>query len=251
VTSPKGNVITLKPAAGFSTLQLVKPGTTTPLGTTFVRIRSVYADTANSGDPSLAGENLFFASAQASAPTEAEIATYAAQSSWKFDYFLAANTTTTPDATQYFKTRARAMTIAELRTQPLANLTDADIAFVKANSATTNVFGGNKLPTPATGPVTLDWVVPTGALAPTSLQVWGGPTASGTTLSSFSDNASVASTARTGDISCSAASAADKHCSSTGNFATGTGLNGAHLWASDASGRDFAHFYPFYTVTMP
>ena len=133
------------------------------------------------------------------------------------------------------------MTIAELQTQPLAALTDADISYVKSNTVTTT--GGAKyLPAPTTGPVTLNWTVPTGALGPTSIQVYGNAGA-------FNDKVTVASTARTGDIVCSAASASDTHCSA-GNYAANSRLVGAHLWASDAVGREFAHFYAFYAVTI-
>jgi hypothetical protein len=242
VTTPKGNELTLKPTAGSSYLPLWKG--TVATGTNFLRIRSVYADAANSGNPADADTTLFFASTPL---TDAEIAAIPAQANWKFDYYLAGNTTTTPDATQYYKTRARAMTIAELQTQPLATLTDADIADAKAGTKT-NASGGLYLPTPATGPATLDWVVPAGALAPTSIQVYGGATVAGKSIS-FNDKASVASTSRTGDIPCSPASAADTHCSA-GNYVPG-GFSGAHLWASDAAGREFASFYTIYTVTIP
>ncbi len=237
VTTPKGGSVTLQPSAGSAFLPLVKNGAVT--GTNILRIRSVYADAANAAkDPALADTSNFFA---ATPSTDAEIAGFAAQSTWKFDYYLAGNATTTPDATQYYKTRARAMTISELQAQPLATLTDTDIAYVKANTVTT-ASGAKYLPTPASGPVTLDWTVPAGALAPTSIQVYGN-------AGSFNDKTAVASAARTGDIACSAASASDTHCS-TGNYATGGRLVGAHLWAEDATGRDFASFYAFYTVTI-
>jgi len=248
VTTPKGGVLTLKPTAGSSYLPLVKnPGATEVVtGTNFLRIRSVYVDAANSAkDPADADTSLFFASTPL---TDAEIAALPAQANWKFDYYLAGNTTTTPDATQYYKTRARAMTIAELQTQPLATLTDADIATAQANTKTNATTGGKYVPTPANGPVTLDWVVPAGALAPTSIEVWGGATVSGTKIS-FNDQASVASTARTGDIGCSAATSKDTHCSA-GNYVPG-GLSDAHLWASDSFGREFTNHYAFYTITIP
>ena len=244
VTTPRGGVLTLKPAAGSSYLPLVKNGATT--NTNYLRIRSVYTDPANSAkNPADAEAGLFFASPPLA---DADISAIPAQSTWKFDYYLAGNTTTTPDATQYYKTRARAMTIAELQTQPLAALTEADIAFVKDNSLD-NGNGGKYLPTPTTGPLTLDWAVPAGALAPTGITVWGGATVSGNFIS-FNDSASAASSSRSGAIYCSAASASDTHCDSAGNYVPG-GLNGAHLWAEDANGRDFASFYAIYTITIP
>jgi len=107
------------------------------------------------------------------------------------------------------------------------------------------------LPSAVTGPETLTWEVPTNALAPTSIQVYGtaAPVAPSTTRPSFNDKTGVASTARTGNIFCSAASTNDKHCDAAGNFATGDSLNGAHLWANDAAGREFASFYAIYAIT--
>jgi hypothetical protein len=243
VTTPKGGTLTLQPTAGSSYLPLVKGTTVT--GTNFLRIRSVYVDAANSAkNPADADTSLFFASTPL---TDADIAALANQSVWQFDYYLASSPTTI-DATQYYKTRARAMTIAELQTQPLATLTDADIANFKATTKT-NSAGGLYVPTPATGPLTLDWVVPTGALAPTSIEVWGGATVSGIKIS-FNDQTSVASTARTGNITCSAATSNDKHCDAAGNYVPG-GFGDAHLWASDRYGREFSSHYSYYTITIP
>ena len=249
VTTPKGGVLTLKPSAGSSYLPLVKnPGAVTEIvtGTNFLRLRSAYADAASSAkDPANADTTLFFAS---TALTEAEIAAIPAQANWKFEYYLAANATTTPDQTQYYKTRARAMTTGELQTQPLANLNAESIAFVAANSTPTANGLSKFLPTPATGPITFGWVVPTGALAPTSIQVFGSATVNKVTIS-FNDSATVASTKLTGDIACSPASASDVHCTA-GNYVANAGLSGLHLWASDPAGREFAHFYAFYLVTI-
>ena len=256
VTTPKGGVLTLKPSAGSSYLPLVKINSTTGVetvtGTNFLRLRSTYVDPASSAkNPADADTTLFFAP---TALSEAEIAAIPAQATWKFDYFLAGNTSTTPNETQYYKTRSRAMTVGELQTQPLANIPAADVASAKTDTKT-NANGAMYLSLPATGPETLNWEVPTGALAPTSIQIFGGVPIAATsttpaTTASFNDNAPVASSARTGNIACSKASAGDQHCDSAGNFATGSFINGAHLWANDAAGREFAHFYAIYTVTV-
>lgn len=246
VTTPKNAVLTLKPSAGYSYLQLMY-STGGLSNTNFVRVRSVYTDPANSGkNPANADTALLFFASPAA--TDAEIALYADQSSWKFEYYLAGNNMTTPDATQYYRTRARALTIAELQYRPLASLTDADIASMKANTKT-NSTGGLYLPTPASGPVTLDWVVPTDHLdmAPTNIMLWGGATVSGTYIN-FNDSTSVASTSRTGNISCSLQSASDNHCSA-GNYVPG-GFSNFHLQANDSLGRVFSSHYEIYTVTI-
>ena len=243
VTSPKGSVLTLKPfSAGFAKLVLMKGNTKTTSGV--IRLRGVYTDAANSAkNPADADTGLLFASPQR---TDEEIAAIPAQGTWKFDFYLTGNTGTTPDATQYYKTRARALTIAELQTQPLAALTDANIAAIKDGSVD-NGNGGKYFPTPATGPVTLNWDVPAGAVAPTTITVWGGANSV-----SFNDSLTVSSSGRSGDIRCSGDIAAgDTHCAdSAGNFASG-GLTFAQLWGKDETGREFASGYAVNTITIP
>ncbi len=254
VTTPKGGTLTLKPSAGSSYLPLVKTnsvtGAETITGTNFLRLRSVYSDAANSAkDPATADTNLFFASDKTI--DDAYLAAIPAQANWKFEYYLASNPTVV-DATQYYKTRARAMTIAELKTQPLANVVDAALVDVRA-STVADANGNKYIPTDTPPDLPgLDWVVPAGALAPTSIQVYGNasPLAATPTIRPlFNDSVTVASTARTGLIPCSPASNADLHCTTDGHFAAGGRINGAHLWASDATGREFAHFYAIYTIT--
>jgi hypothetical protein len=128
-------------------------------------------------------------------------------------------------------------------------MVDAAIAAVKA-ATVTDPSGNKYLPTDTPPDLPgFDWVVPAGGLAPTSIQLYGSATVAGKTFG-FNDKASVASTARTGEIACSPASSLDLHCTADGHFVPGR-INGAHLWASDALGREFAHFYAIYTVTIP
>ena len=154
------------------------------------------------------------------------------------------------DATQYYTPRARAMTIAELQAQPLANFLPADVADAVTQLVTSATTGATWLPVPATGPAELTWDVPTGALAPTSIQMYGNYVTSPTTRSPFNDKTGVKSTDRSGTIACSAGTG-DTHCDGAGNYAASDHFPGVHLWAQDAAGRDFAHFYAFYTVTIP
>lgn len=237
VTSPNGVAITLKPKAGFSSLQLVKGATVT--GTSFVRLNSEYADSANVADPAVKDGTLFFA--DRTVFTNAYIATIPAQSVWKFDYFLAGNTGATPDATQNYKTRARALTLPELRTKGLATLTAATATTI-SNAADVN----GKLPFSGQTTATLNWEVGTGALPPTQIQMWGTYN-DGTHTGGFNDATSVGSSTRTGNITCSSTGVSDYHCAS-GAFTTSTWINGAHLWARDISGREYASFYAMYLL---
>lgn len=245
VTTPKGGTPTLIPTAGLSYLALAKNGSST--GTNFLRVRGEYVDTANTGDPAAADTTMFFSSQRA---TNEEIAAYGAQSTWKFEYYLKGNTSGVPDATQYYKTRARALTIPELKAQGLAHLTQDVLTDLKAGSAS-GVYLVN-----FTGPAEIDWTVPTGALEPNSIKVFGrGPVPAGsppgTKGASFDDSTAVGSTARTGKIVCTKQSPTDTHCTTTDNvvsFAAGSVFTGLHLFAREASGREYAHFYATYSL---
>ena len=264
VTTPKGNTLVLKPNAASSYFPLVKVNPTTGAesltGTNFVRLARQYLDSANTGDPALADTGVFFSTDRYVA---ADILAIPAQAKWKFEYYLAGQST--PDQTQYFTTRARAMTIAELQTQPLANMVDTFYASVKAaeaaytaSSGSTNYTSYTVAANPADpAQLAFTWVVPTGALAPTSVQVYGSYITNASTTpptrSNFNDKIGVKSTDRTGTITCSSGGTGDTHCDSTGKYSSTVDVRftGMHLWAQDAAGREFAHFYAIYNMLMP
>jgi len=246
VTSPKGETLLLRPSAGsaYFPLVMVDPTTSaeTMTGTNFVRLARQYLDTSNTLDPANADTTNFFS---ADRYTSAEIVAIPGQAKWKFDYYT---DETTIDATQYYTTRARAMTIEELAAQPLANAAAAGIA-----DATKNIISntaGTAWWLPVDGTMDANWEVPTGALAPTSIQVYGNYAVNSTTRASFNDKTGVKSTDRSGTIPCSSGGSGDTHCDSAGNYVTTDHFTGVHLWAQDAAGRDFAHFYAFYKVTI-
>ncbi len=246
VTTPRGGTLVLKPNRGYGYLGLVK-GTST-LGTNFMRLRSEFINSLTTGTLSTMEPGLFFSSTLVS---EAELAAVPAQSAWIYSYFLAGNTGSTPNAVQTYKTRARALTIGELTQKKLATLNDGVIAALQSNANASN----GSVPLPTDGPIDTGvtangggWSVASGALPPTSISIYGSYQGSG-----FSDVANFGSTARTTAVSCLAATAADKHCSSTvsGAFASGAVFNGVHLWARDSAGREYANFYATYKLTLP
>jgi hypothetical protein len=248
VTSPSGKTLVLMPSSGSNYFPLVKSDSTIS-GTSFLRLARQYLDTGNTGDPALADTGVFFSPDRFDS---AAILAIPAQAKWKFDYYLK-SAPTVIDATQYFTTRARAMTIAELKAQPLANMVDEFYASVKSEQTVTTTAAGTYVAANPADPAQLkfDWVVPTGALEPTSIQVYGNYLPTGaTTRSPFNDKLGVKSTARTGTITCSSGGSGDTHCDSTGKYVATDRFNGVHLWAKDATGRDFAHFYAIYTVTI-
>ncbi|MEY4268264.1 MAG: hypothetical protein RIS90_2799 [Pseudomonadota bacterium] len=265
ITTPKGNTLTMIPGSDgmvFPRLNASRqavqsdgvtlattPSTMTPSGTSFIRIRSEYADTTSTAsDPAARESGLFFSSTEA---TESEISGYGNQSLWVFKYYNSSNTLL---ATQSYKTRARANTIAEMRTRAWAKLDTGSIEYLKSNFVANTATAPNnnsytKLPT--TGLATPSWEVPSGALPPTEVKLFGraGPDADGGgTKVNFQDGQSVGSTKRTVTITCANGSG-EKHCV-TGNtgYTAKAIMLGLHLWARDPSGRDYANFYATYNL---
>lgn len=258
VTTPRGNRLVYMPQSGFDNLQLVKGWTGTAdnpdftnsatTGTSFVRIRSEYADEGNTSDPAATsdGNRLFFAPTPF---TNAEIAQIPAQGVWTFKYYQLGGYIV---GTQYYKTRSRALTIPELRAKAWAALTSAEITALQTASITpAGASGAGQIPiTDSRTSIGMAYTVPTGALPPTSLQVWGKyspPAGNWGNAPSFSDAASVASTARSGSIACANSGGSDTHCSGAA-YVNPTRATGAHLWSKDPFGREFASFYALYQL---
>ena len=244
VTSPRGNRLTLRPSPGLSQLNLVY-GSGTTSSTSYVRLRSRYYNTALGEEPpSRYDTSLFFANPEW---TDEQIAAIPQHSVWRIDYFVAGNTGSTPDAVQHYKTRARALTLEELRQRPLARLTTAALGDLVNASG---LFGQRRLP--EAGPLgPLAYEVPEGAMPPTSARIFGRlGTAEALNGMRFDDMVTMASIARSVSVTCSTATAADQHCGSAGAFAPNAYLNGLQLWARDVDGREFARFYAFYNLSL-
>lgn len=256
VTTPNGAVLTFKPSGNSSFLGLVKADSTIT-GTSFVRLRSEYADTTLvAPHPRDIDGTLFFVPTDRS---EADLAAAKAGGTWKFDYFLAGNVGATPDATQYYKNRARALTIGELRTQGLAPLSPTLIGEIAAGANPIGqprpgqlTFGANEIALIGTDGGGAGWSVASGQLPPTSITLFG--TLSGVR---FTDSQTVSSTARGGTVPCSRQGGSDTHCYNNGDgtfgpgFAAGATLNGLHLFARDPAGREYANFYAMYQLVLP
>ena len=245
VTTPRATQLVLKPLAGSSYLGLVKDSRTT--NTNFVRLRSAFASQTATGHPSARDTGLFFVGTDM---PDSELAGLSAHSVWKFEYYRASNPTALA-ATQVYKTRARPLTIAELRQRSLAKLTDDSLTRIAAQADATT----GRVPLPAQGGVTLNWTTTDTALAPTNIKLWGRTSATASTSSlSFNDQETVPPANRTSTIHCSRQTTADTHCDTgvtPANFASGTTADGVHLWARHVDGREFARFYAMYKLAQP
>lgn len=259
VTTPTGAVLTLQPSGAASFLGLVKAGPVVT-GTSFVRLRSEYVDGSTTrAHPRSVDTTLFFVPDPDR--TEASLAAAKSQGSWKFEYYLSYDDLATPQddtvvpEVQYYKNRARALTIAELRTQGLAELKPDLISEIQS--------GTEPLGAPAAGQIvfvagdTADistaaggdgWSVAAGQLPPTQITVFG----RSPTNVNFTDSVDVRSVARKTALPCSVQSMTDDHCSGGGpGYAAGSRLTGLHLFARDAEGRDYANFYALYQLATP
>jgi len=218
-------------------------------GTSFIRIRSEYADTTSTAlHPAARESGLAFTSTDA---TDPEISGYGNQSLWVFKYYNSSNVLL---ATQSYKTRARANTIAEMRTRAWAKLDATGLKYLTDNfvASTASLPSNNSYTKlPSSGLADLTWEVPSGALPPTSVTLFGkaGPdTDGGGTKVNFNDAQSVGSTKRGVTISC-ANGTGEKHCvSGSIGYTVKAIMTGLHLWARDPSGREYANFYAAYKL---
>lgn len=267
VTTPTGATLLLKPSGASSFLGLVKPTmpTETITSTSFVRLRSEYVDgDATRPHPRTVDPSLFFVGADR---TETELAATASQGTWKMEYYTTVDIPgldglpngvderITP-VVLYFKNRARALTIGELRTQGLAQLTAGLIAEIQSGARTALEPAPGQIVFDSIGGETADiswgggndgWSVGAGQLPPTSITLFG---RSPTNLN-FTDSVDVRSTVRQVMVPCSVQGIGDDHCFNGGpGFALNTRLTGLHLFSRDAAGREYANFYALYQLNI-
>jgi hypothetical protein len=241
VTSPNGQMFTLKPADGNPNLGLVlNPGSITSetiLRTNFLRIGYENADMNNMSPayPARESTRMFFASPQW---TDADIAAIPAQGVWTFDITLADGVT---HVVQKCRTVARAYTMTEVRKLIFPKLTDILRADLASSTTTTGYYSITGDPSVLSiGDVTSDgWDVPTGAMPPNSVQVFG---KSGVAGREFNDSVTVQAKARKALIECRRLYNTDLHCAtgvttgSSGFFANGTLITDLQFNASTNQG---------------
>lgn len=235
VTTPLGTQLTYVPSGGLSYLVIQKNGT--PTSTPVYRLTAAYRDAATAGNPA-DKEGFYTATPQYD---EAGLRALQDQSVWKLEFFHV--DTQLPNVVQSYRTLSRAQSIAEIRQLVFVDMTPALRAELAAEtSASTSgnlVFGAldpaepNIIDFSADGDLA-GWVVPSGALAPTSLSAYGrAPTVSGVQGARYNDSTGVSITARKAKLYCSKQSQWDAHCDATApsQYAQGTTMNMFELWA--------------------
>jgi hypothetical protein len=237
ITLPTGQKVVLKPQAGLSFMSVVK-GDGTLSGTSVLRLAGRFFDGTRASQPrSVTGENIFWAANPAGANTDwtdAEVAAINNLGRWKADFFLAGNTGTTPDITQFATTTVRAFTPTEIAQQPFAilpsDLRSALITSSASNGAAALTEGSRiNVAGPTGGP---GWIVPAGALPPTSIQAQGFVSGTG---ARWNDNLIVSPSARSVTLSCTPQTSGDAHCSTA---TAGTYSSVARMYLVQFFGND-------------
>ncbi len=228
VTSPEGSTFTLKPTAGLSYLVLESsPGVLTNSNLVHLNGNSLGSQSLTQITAKETGQfwsNFAYW-------TDTQISSLSQRGVWKYEFYLVANATATPDATEYRSTFERAPTVAELKSMTFAKFTDSFISGLVTQSASTP--GGFITMSVPVASIGLAWEVPLGALAPVSGFISGrAPYISALNLGNrFDDTVNFGSNSRTANVACATQSLADLHCNADNNFAVGTRFNYMHVKA--------------------
>ncbi|MCU4121923.1 carboxypeptidase regulatory-like domain-containing protein [Variovorax sp. N23] len=235
VTTPFGSQLTYVPTGGLSYLVAQNNGTAT--GSSVYRLAAAYKSSSTTGNPA-DKESFFTASPQYD---EAGLRALQDQSVWKLEFFHV--DTQVPNVVQSYRTLSRAQSIAEIQQLVFVDMTPTLRAELIAETGASNsgnlVFGAldpaepNIIDFSAAGN-TAGWVVPGGALAPTSLSAYGRAPAVGNAQGTrYNDSTGVSITARKAKLYCSTQGASDTHCDATSptQYAQGTTMNMFELWA--------------------
>ncbi|QNK75331.1 carboxypeptidase regulatory-like domain-containing protein [Variovorax sp. PAMC28562] len=235
VTSPfSATKIVFYPQSGLSFLALSKDGTNTAgqvISSSIVRLGGEFQNKANSASVSAAETGIYFVSPSY---TEAQISAIQNQSVWQLEFFP----TSGPSVIQTYRTVSRAQTIGEIRQLAFVQATPVQKAELIAG---TSAAGRYTFGVPSVGdPNIIDfssegnldaWMLPAGALAPTSFSVIGRVAGPGS--ASFNDSTGLTSTQRKAIIYCSSQGSADLHCDPTltTQYANGSSFHLLELWA--------------------
>lgn len=252
-----GKELVLVPNGGLGTLVLTSNGAAngTPLNSAVWRMAARYLDPSQAGSPSTIDSNNAFASPPY---TDEQLAAIPDQTVWKMEFFHQNNAI--PNVVQYSRTFSRVPTVAEARNTPMVDLAPALRAELVATPTTQRgiVFGApsgseaNNIDFSAEGDLD-GWVVPAGALAPTSFGVFGrAPGANGVR---FNDVMTVRTTTRKTTLYCQPVSPQDQHCMPAGNnsvqYAQGASVSTFSFAARTARQVDVRTNFEIWNVVVP
>ncbi|MDR0213363.1 MAG: hypothetical protein LBJ15_05075 [Comamonas sp.] len=265
VSAPDGTTLTLWPDVGYTSLNF-KRADDRVSGTSFLRLATSYMATP----PSSLRPQDFEPSMKFAKPafTEEQLTQATTQGVWTFRYFLRGNTGSTSDATQTYRTRARALTLSELKQKSFAELSNQfktegfadavpDLPGNGAKAGTLPMYSAADGPQPAL--ITVDgggdaWTVPTSAMPPTRVTLFG--SWFGNTRTGFNHTTRVAPTARNATITCTPFIGGSSN--GTDPCAAGSaGAYGQNAYATDLQlngtakdGRVFSSHYATYKLIL-
>ncbi|MFM1990794.1 MAG: hypothetical protein RJA99_3751 [Pseudomonadota bacterium] len=253
VTTPRGNVLTYMPNGGLSYLALVRNGTVS--ATPVIRLAGKLLNPALAVHPADVDSALFFA--DRTVYTDDYIRSIPDQGVWRMEFFHADGVT--PNVVQSYRTVSRAMTLAEASQVKFAEPGQALKAGLKAESATGGFVSFVDTPSaqsPQYAYLEADgggafWTVPSGAIAPTSVSIYGRAPSGG---ARFNDSVAVPASARKAVIKCSAQNSLDAHCAAApyrDQYAVGSTVNMLELWGRDGRQMEFSSMTALYKLTLP
>jgi hypothetical protein len=251
-----GRQLVLVPKSGLNSLVLTPDGTiASGLNSSIWRMSARYLDPAQPGSPNDFENANLFASPFVG---DDDLRKIPDQTVWKLEFFRADGAT--PNVVQYVRTFSRVPTIAEAVQTPLVELVPAvraDLLAESQGSARGIVFGPTSLVDPNNADFSAEgnldaWVVPNGALAPTSFSVFG--RAPGQNGARFSETVTVRNTNRKATVFCvPVAPLPDAHCAPANNnsyqYAEGTSLSTFTFVARTARQVDVRKNFEVWTVT--
>ena len=252
-----GRQLTLVPKSGLTSLVLSPDGTVgAGLNSSAWRMSARYLDPAQAGSPNDFENANLFASPFVG---DDDLRKIPDQTVWKLQFVHADGVT--PDAVQYVRTFSRVPTIAEAVQTSFVELVPSmrtELLSSSQGTARGVVFG----PTSLTEPNNVDfstegnqdaWVVPNGALAPTSLAVFG--RAPGANSDRFSETVTVRNTNRKAIVYCVPVVVGDPHCAPANNnsfqYAQGSAISTFSFTARTARQVDVRKNFEVWTVTLP
>jgi hypothetical protein len=264
VVSPRGSKLTYVPVSGRSNMSIIVPAAGTvaakAFNTSVVRLAAKFENPLTQGKVSEKETNLFFPTTELS---DDEIRSLPDQGVWTLRFIHADSSI--PDVTQYYKTTSRAPTIAEAQYMQFAALTSqmrADLVSKSAVSGTVPWLTAPSAAAPnrafiAAVNYTDAWMVPTGALAPTAVTIYGrlkdNLSSTGAFISRgapFDDGVTVVTNTRKVTINCSKTGVIDLHCDTTDptQFVQGAYFNTLELWARSAKQVEVSKMLALYKL---
>jgi hypothetical protein len=235
VTTPRGTILTYVPATGMGWLVRARADGT-PSRTPVLRLAGRWLDPANTASLAEKEPGLMLIDPQLS---DEELRRLPDQSVWTLRFVH--RDRTLPDVIQTHRTTSRALTVGEVAATTFAELTPAAREAVRQASGPAGPIplmdppgagNPNWIDLSTNGPVRDFWRVPSGAVAPTSVSVFG----RAANNVAFNDSVNVASVARTARIACTSQGVGDTHCAGglEGQYAVGGWIDSLELWARNA-----------------